>query len=1052
MGLGPEFDGPTASLAAMNTFMSPAAAILAGMISRTIFYRLKTWSNPDILFRPYNLSFHLNCALAGLVSITAAAANVDNASAVIIGVIGAHVFHLAENLLLRLKIDDPLSAFAVHGACGIWGCLAVPLFDIGAPNGEFHGAIGYPIVPPQTTWYVLKAQIVGISAIIGFCILVNFPLFYGLGCLGLFLVDEETQLVGMDNTMMMLDIKRKLTNVRAVQQDLAAVLKHLEDSPEKTKFVAFLSHRKLTGGAMARWFQLELGLLLGARESLFIDSDNLNNLNNLLDTLRNGVESLIVLATPDYWTRTWCAAELTCALQVNIPVIIIEIEENATETALTCMSRFDENALLSLSQYGITAADVEQQYRKIPQCPIIEYSTVKQWVSRQALHRQLKKRVISKIPHGPGLLAKVREDRENRKIEAVKSGQQFTPNPALELELTDSGTQRSSVSPTASRTSESSKSSPRGAMGIFNQIVKSAKQVAGHAKKQEDEQQKDKPRREKFDTLKKIVRNMKGDKEKGRLSVRDGQMIDRGLDLALDLDTETRQDDASVQKVGILTDPGQREPIACSHVLQIMLSQMLSSTSVVPAKVVNLSRSTRTETFNALSLCRTVVLIFSKDTLNSSFIACCLAKLAQNGRRVIPIFTEGLGFHFPSAVFFDQLEKGTTWGKKNWRQMKKWVPNISAPEIYYAYDQLFRMIIAPFSVYGAYDALEAQTRIILVRCLGTGNDFTLQTMTDYKARISSVRLQEQEMSWHHCTGSFDENMESSRDEQKRGGNDASQYDILHSIEDDPYSWDGTSDSGSVFTNGDSFPSPSRQRTASGNASQSSKAKINMDRQTAPEGITIQLTDDKSDFTKIDVIGDMTPNSSIGQSSSTQSPRTPGTEKYASREDRIEVNKKVSMEFSASARQKQRIQDGNDFCRTSVNLWPGPDSSDNDSQSIPDSEKSAAALHRKRSTSFCTSEFIDRSAMMSPSSSLLVEISKTKIMRLNVIAAKNNEKSKCISTNRIAYLTLSSILKCQNDKIRSGVVSLEPLCLSIGVDAALYVFKLFHSQIYIIIFV
>ena len=33
----------------------------------------------------------------------------------------------ASEALQKLKIDDPVEAFPVHGACGIWGTIAVPL-------------------------------------------------------------------------------------------------------------------------------------------------------------------------------------------------------------------------------------------------------------------------------------------------------------------------------------------------------------------------------------------------------------------------------------------------------------------------------------------------------------------------------------------------------------------------------------------------------------------------------------------------------------------------------------------------------------------------------------------------------------------------------------------------------------------------------------------------------------------------------------------------------------------------------------------------------------
>jgi len=40
--------------------------------------------------------------------------------ALIIGIIGGLIAIGAAELIERLKIDDPVSAVSVHGACGIW--------------------------------------------------------------------------------------------------------------------------------------------------------------------------------------------------------------------------------------------------------------------------------------------------------------------------------------------------------------------------------------------------------------------------------------------------------------------------------------------------------------------------------------------------------------------------------------------------------------------------------------------------------------------------------------------------------------------------------------------------------------------------------------------------------------------------------------------------------------------------------------------------------------------------------------------------------------------
>ncbi len=69
-----------------------------------------------------------NGLLAGLVSITAGCAYVNNWGAAAIGVIGGALVVFSVLFFDRIKIDDPVGAISVHGVCGAWGTLAVGLF------------------------------------------------------------------------------------------------------------------------------------------------------------------------------------------------------------------------------------------------------------------------------------------------------------------------------------------------------------------------------------------------------------------------------------------------------------------------------------------------------------------------------------------------------------------------------------------------------------------------------------------------------------------------------------------------------------------------------------------------------------------------------------------------------------------------------------------------------------------------------------------------------------------------------------------------------------
>jgi Amt family ammonium transporter len=98
--------------------------------------------------KKYDCGNLCNGILCGLVSITAGCSNVESGSAFIIGIIGGFIFVGSSALIKKLKIDDPVDAFSVHGACGIWGCIAAAVFDFGAGTDKHHGWGGFS----ATSW------------------------------------------------------------------------------------------------------------------------------------------------------------------------------------------------------------------------------------------------------------------------------------------------------------------------------------------------------------------------------------------------------------------------------------------------------------------------------------------------------------------------------------------------------------------------------------------------------------------------------------------------------------------------------------------------------------------------------------------------------------------------------------------------------------------------------------------------------------------------------------------------------------------------------------
>ncbi|MFT7618889.1 MAG: Amt family ammonium transporter [Planctomycetota bacterium] len=165
---------------AINTTLAPAIGTIAAMA-----LAWKKFGKPD-------LTIALNGALAGLVGITAPCAVVTPLAALAIGAIAGVLVVLGIDLLNKVKIDDPVGAFPVHGLCGIWGTLAVGIFGqeaLGAPNDGLFAGGGFS---------QLGVQALGIVACLGFTAIAMLIVFKLIDATVGLRVSHETELRGLD--------------------------------------------------------------------------------------------------------------------------------------------------------------------------------------------------------------------------------------------------------------------------------------------------------------------------------------------------------------------------------------------------------------------------------------------------------------------------------------------------------------------------------------------------------------------------------------------------------------------------------------------------------------------------------------------------------------------------------------------------------------------------------------------------------------------------------------------------------------------------------------
>jgi Amt family ammonium transporter len=182
---------------ATNTTLAACTGGLAAVF--LMWFRTKKWDTTGIL----------NGFLAGLVGITCPCYWVSGLGAAAIGAVAGIIVILAMDLLEYWRIDDPVGAWPVHGACGIWGTLSLGLFASGEYSAAGSSPFGVPSIVAGSSdaltglFYgggmkVLTAQFIGSFIVCAATFVSAMAMFAALNAFNLLRVSREGELLGLD--------------------------------------------------------------------------------------------------------------------------------------------------------------------------------------------------------------------------------------------------------------------------------------------------------------------------------------------------------------------------------------------------------------------------------------------------------------------------------------------------------------------------------------------------------------------------------------------------------------------------------------------------------------------------------------------------------------------------------------------------------------------------------------------------------------------------------------------------------------------------------------
>jgi Amt family ammonium transporter len=174
---------------AVNTMLAGCTGSIAALL-----YMWIRFGKPDA-------SMAGNGLLAGLVAITAPSGFVNTVGAAIIGFSAGMLVCLSVEFVERvLKVDDPVGAISVHGACGLWGVISVGLFADGTSNygGSWNGVNGSVTGLFYGDAGQLVAQLVGCATLVGIVFTLSYLFNWLVDAMVGQRVSAQSELEGLD--------------------------------------------------------------------------------------------------------------------------------------------------------------------------------------------------------------------------------------------------------------------------------------------------------------------------------------------------------------------------------------------------------------------------------------------------------------------------------------------------------------------------------------------------------------------------------------------------------------------------------------------------------------------------------------------------------------------------------------------------------------------------------------------------------------------------------------------------------------------------------------